>query len=421
MPAGIAAAHSSGKSDRRAATRLIFFPAICPFFRIFDRAGSFFPAVYEPYLDMMKDTTTILPAADRPESYLHLLKGKKAAFVGNQTSSACGRHTLDFLLENGVEVIRIFGPEHGFREMADDATPVKDRTDPVTGLPVVSLFGDIEKPTAEHLKDIEVFVYDIQDTGVRFYTYISTLSFIMEAAGEARIPVVVLDRPNPNGHYVDGNILDPAFASFVGRHPVPIVYGMTVGEYARMMNGQGWLGGGVHCDLTVVPVGHYDHTMPYSLPIKPSPNMPDDKAVNLYPSTCFFEGTALNEGRGTDKPFQVFGSPLLPETGFSYVPMPTAGASEPRFKGQVCHGMDLSQYPERLSRVNFEWLIWAYGLYPDKRRFFIPFFNNLAGGAPIKNQIVAGLSAAEISASWAEGIARFKEIRSRYLLYPDFE
>lgn len=363
----------------------------------------------------------ITPGACRPGKYLSRLKGKRVAFVGNQTSSVNGRHTLDFLLENGMEVVRIFGPEHGFREMADDATPVKDRMDTVTGLPVVSLFGDIEKPTPEHLKDIEVFVYDIQDVGVRFYTYISTLSFIMEAAGEAGIPVMVLDRPNPNGHYVDGNILDPAFSSFVGRHCVPIVYGMTVGEYARMMNREGWLGGGVQCELEVVPVEHYDHSMPYSLPIKPSPNMPDDKAINLYPSTCFFEGTALNEGRGTDRPFKVFGSPLLPETGFSYIPMPTPGASEPRFKGQVCHGMDLSDYPERLSRVNFEWIIWAYDRYPDKRRFFIPFFNNLAGGTTIKSQIVSGWSAGQIRDSWREGILRFKEIRSRYLLYPDFE
>lgn len=367
------------------------------------------------------ENTPITPAAERPEEYLHRLRGKRAAFVGNQTSSVRGQHTLDYLRENGVDVIKIFGPEHGFRDMADDATPVKDKIDTATGLPVISLFGDIEKPTPEHLKDIEVFVYDIQDTGVRFYTYISTLSFIMEAAAEAGIPVVVLDRPNPNGHYVDGNILDPAFSSFVGRHCVPIVYGMTVGEYARMMNAEGWLGNGVKCDLEVVPLAGYDHTAPYSLPIKPSPNMPDDKAVNLYPSTCFFEGTALNEGRGTDKPFKVFGSPLLPETGFSYIPMPTAGASEPRFKGQVCHGMDLSDYPERLSRVNFEWIVWAYNLYPDKRKFFIPFFNNLAGGTTIKNQIVSGLSAAEISASWAEGLKRFKEVRARHLIYPDFE
>ena len=367
------------------------------------------------------ETPVITPGACRETLYLSRLKGKRVALVGNQTSCAHGRHTLDFLLENGVEVIRIFGPEHGFREMADDATPVKDKTDPATGLPIVSLFGEIEKPTPQHLKDIQAFVYDIQDTGVRFYTYISTLSYIMEAAGEAGIPVVVLDRPNPNGHYVDGNILDPAFSSFVGRHPVPIVYGMTVGEYARMMNEQGWLGNGVRCELEVVPVAGYDHTTAYSLPIKPSPNMPDDKAVNLYPSTCFFEGTALNEGRGTDKPFKVFGSPLLPETGFSYIPMPTAGASEPRFKGQVCHGVDLSHYPHRLSRVNFEWIIWAYEHYPDKRRFFIPFFNNLAGGTTLKNQIVSGCTARQISDSWSEDLKRFKEMRAKYLLYPDFE
>ncbi len=365
------------------------------------------------------DITRITPGAERPEQYLHLLKGKKTAFIGNQTSSVNGRHTLDFLIENGVEVIKIFGPEHGFRDMADDATPVVDKTDVQTGLPVISLYGAVEKPTPEHLKDIEVFVYDIQDVGVRFYTYISTLSYIMEAAGENDIPVVVLDRPNPNAHYIDGNILDPEFSSFVGRHQVPIVYGMTVGEYARMMNGEGWLGGRVKCDLTVVPVGNYAHSMPYSLPIKPSPNMPDDKAVNLYPSTCFFEGTALNEGRGTDKPFKIFGSPLLPDTGFSYVPMPTPGASEPRFKGQVCHGMDLSQYPERLSKVNLEWIIWAYDNYPDKKKFFIPFFNNLAGGTSIRRQITAGWTAEQIRASWREGLEKFGDTRAKYLIYPD--
>ena len=367
------------------------------------------------------NTQMITPAAYSPEKYLHLLKGKRVAFVGNQTSEVKKQHTLDFLLSNDIDVIKIFGPEHGFRDMANDATPVIDKIDVATGLHVISLYGSIEKPTPEHLSNVDIIVYDIQDVGVRFYTYISTLSYIMEAAAENGIPVMILDRPNPNGHYVDGNILDMAFSSFVGRHPVPIVYGMTVGEYATMTNEEGWLKDGIRCELIVIPVGGYSHEKHYSLPVKPSPNMPDDKTVNLYPSTCFFEGTALNEGRGTDTPFKVFGSPQLPETGFSYTPTPNAGASEPRFKGILCHGLNLCDYPEHLSQVNMEWVIWAYHNYPDKKHFFIPFFNNLAGGTTIKSQIISGLNAQEIRSSWVEGLEKFKQMRAKYLLYPDFE
>ena len=365
--------------------------------------------------------TAITPGAYRSQAYIDHLKGRRVAFVGNQTSEVHGAHTLDHLLSHGVNVVKIFGPEHGFRDMANDATPVIDKIDTATGLPVISLYGAIEKPTVEHIADVDVFVYDIQDIGARFYTYISTLSYIMEAAAENGKEVVILDRPNPNGHYIDGNILDMEFSTFVGRHPVPIVYGMTVGEYAQMVNGEGWLKGGIKCELTIIEVENYDHTMSYSLPVRPSPNMPDDATVNIYPSTCFFEGTCMSEGRGTDTPFRVFGHPQLSPTGFSYIPMPNDGAAEPRFKGIECHGLDLRNIPERLSRVNLEWVIWAYHNFPDKKRFFIPFFNNLAGGTTLKKQIIAGMTAEEIHETWKEGIEAFKEVRKKYLLYPDFE
>ncbi len=369
------------------------------------------------------ENTPITPAAERPEEYLHRLRGKRVAFVGNQTSSVRGQHTLDFLRENGIEVIKIFGPEHGFRDMADDATPVKDKIDTATGLPVISLFGDIEKPTAEHLRDIEVFVYDIQDTGVRFYTYISTLSFIMEAAGEAGIPVVVLDRPNPNGFFIDGPILLDTCRSGIGMQPLPITYALTIGELGNLYNGEGWLRDSVTCDLTVIPCLNYDHTMRYSLPVPPSPNLPNDRSVNLFASTCLVEGTPMSEGRGTPWPFEVIGSPLIDSTAtdFTFTPQPSFGDKNPKQNGVLCYGLDLREEPEQ-AEVNLDYIIWAYNNYTDKENFFNRrAFSLRAGNYELEDQIKAGMTPEQIKATWKEGLDQFKQVRKKYLIYPDFE
>ena len=366
-----------------------------------------------------------IPGAYSTPDYLELLSDKKIALVANQTSvirNASGTgytHLVDSLLSLGTNLVRVFAPEHGFRGQLDAGEKVEDQKDPKTGLPIISLYGKNKKPTAEQLSGIDFVVFDIQDVGARFYTYISTLHYIMEACAENEIPLIVLDRPNPNGHYVDGPVLEPKFSSFVGMHPVPVVYGMTIGEYARMINGEKWLNEGIQCDLTVIELKGYDHNTPCKLPVKPSPNLPNEKAVNLYPSLCFFEGTSVSCGRGTEKQFQIFGSPELPEAVFTYTftPRPNFGSKYPKHEGKKCFGRNL-QGTARLSALNLDWLIEAYQNHKSKDSFFNDFFAKLAGTAELRKNIEDGLSADSIRDQWQEDLKRFRSTREKYLLYP---
>jgi uncharacterized protein YbbC (DUF1343 family) len=309
----------------------------------------------------------------------------------------------------------VFSPEHGFRGTADAGAHIESGVDEKTGLPIVSLYGNNKKPTANQLQGIDILLFDIQDVGARFYTYISTLHYVMEAAAENSIPLVVLDRPNPNGHYVDGPILDSAYRSFVGMHPIPIVHGMTIGEYAQMINGQQWLKNGVQCQLTVITMQGYSRTMPYDLPIKPSPNLPNAQAVNLYPSLCLFEGTNVSVGRGTDLPFQHYGAPYL-KNDYFFIPKSGEGAKYPKHEGQKCYGKDLSQFP-KLSQLDLSYLIDAYQQSADKDTFFNTFFDKLAGGSDLRLSIIGGKSEEEIRKSWADGLNVFKEQSAPYLIY----
>lgn len=360
--------------------------------------------------------------AERTDTYLPFLEGKKVGLVGNQTSiiptEAGNVHLVDTLLALNVDLRKVFAPEHGFRGTADAGEVIQDGKDPQTGLPVISLYGNNKKPTAEQLKDLDVLIFDLQDVGVRFYTYISTLHYVMEAAAENNVQVLVFDRPNPNGHYMDGPVLDPQHQSFVGLHPIPVVHGMTIGEYAKMINGQQWLKNEMQAPLQVIDMENYNRNEPYQLPVKPSPNLPNAKAVNLYPSLCFFEGTNVNAGRGTNKQFQVFGSPFLPadKYEFSYVPQSNEGAKSPKHLGKTCHGMDLSETP-RLDALHLEWLIGAYNNTSQKGEFFNDFFTKLAGTTELRKQIEAGLSSEEIRESWKKGLQDFEEVRKKYLIY----
>lgn len=363
----------------------------------------------------------IICGAEQFQLYAELLKGKNVGVVANQTSflENENQHLVDFLISKKVSVKKVFAPEHGFRGVADAGEHVKDGIDSKTGVPLISLYGNNKKPSQEQLKGIDVVVFDIQDVGARFYTYISTLHYVMEACAELGIPVIVLDRPNPNGHYIDGPIMEPGNESFVGMHPIPVVHGMTIGEYAQMINGEGWLKNKAKCKLTVVEMKNYTHQKEYSLPVKPSPNLPNDQAINLYPSLCFFEGTFINAGRGTDMQFQVFGAPSLPASRytFKYTPQSNEGAKDPKFKGQLCHGKDLRK-ETKLSKINLEWLIDAYNANGKKKDFFNSFFIKLAGTDKLQKQIEQGLSAEEIRNSWKDGLANFQKVREKYLLYP---
>lgn len=386
----------------------------------------------------------ILTAAQQPNLYLPLLKNKRVGVVTNQTGvtdgakiigkKSCEKNTgmgscaifesisiVDFLLENEIDVKKIFSPEHGFRGDVDAGETVKSGKDTKTGLPIISLYGKNKKPTKSQYADLDIILFDIQDVGARFYTYISTLHYIMEAAAEFDKKVIVLDRPNPNGHYVDGPVLKEKHKTFVGMHPVPVVYGMTIGEYALMINGEKWLENGVQCDLQVIPLKNYTHQTKYSLPIKPSPNLPNDHSINLYPSTCFFEAFNGSEGRGTDKPFQVYGSPYLENMPYEFIPQPNAGASNPRFKGEVCYGEDLSNV-EFLSEIRLDWLIKARKNYVGKDEFWIKqsgayWIDKLAGTEELRKQIDAGWTEEEIKATWKDDLEEFMKVRSQYLLY----
>jgi len=374
-------------------------------------------------------SSPIIVGANRIETYLPQLKDKKVGIVGNQSSvifksreseteAIKYTHLVDSLLALKVQVTRVFAPEHGFRGTADAGEVIKDGKDSKTGLPIISLYGDNKKPKPEQINDLDLIIFDLQDVGARFYTYISSLHYVMEACAENNIPLLILDRPNPNGHYVDGPILDPEYHSFVGMHPVPVVHGLTMGEYAKMINGEKWLNNGVQVDLQVIKMENYDHQKPYSLPIKPSPNLPNDQAINLYPSLCFFEGTNVNAGRGTDNQFQVFGSPFLDKTfyKYSYTPESKDGAKNPKHLGEICFGKDLTN-TSHLNKIELNWLIEAYENTSDKSKFFNAFFTKLAGGPELQKQIESGLSAREISESWKPGLEAFKLKREKYLLY----
>lgn len=358
--------------------------------------------------------------ANNTARYLPLLAGKNVALVTNQTSVIFKKngytHLVDSLLSLGIHITKVFSPEHGFRGDVDAGETVADGFDVKTGLPLVSLYGKNKKPSAEQLQGIELVVFDIQDVGVRFYTYLSTLHYVMEACAENNIPLIVLDRPNPNGHYVDGPTLKMEHSSFLGLHPVPLVYGMSIGEYAQMINGEHWLKNKVLCNMTVIPLKNYVHQSEYSLPIKPSPNLPNDKAINLYPSLGFFEGTPINAGRGTENQFQQYGAPFFPESDFSYTPQPNAGAKSPKHMGKLCYGVNLKN-TRRLSNVNIAWLIDAYAKTPETETFFGPSFTVHAGTTELENQIENGVPANEIQRSWQAEIEAFKKISAKYLLY----
>ncbi len=367
----------------------------------------------------------ILPGADRIEMYLPLLQGKRVGIVANQTSMISGTHLVDSLNAAGSEMHRIwkvFSPEHGFRGEAEYGELVDDGVDPETGLPVVSLYGRNRKPAAGDLEDIDLVLFDIQDVGVRFYTYISTLFYVMQACAENNLELLLLDRPNPNGFYVDGPVLEPEFSSFVGLHEVPVVYGMTIGEYAKMINGEGWLGEGLSCRLQVIPCQNYSHGSRYDLPVPPSPNLRNMNSIYLYPSTGFFEGTVVSEGRGTDSPFEVFGHPDIDEWDYSFIPESRPGASHPKLEGKLCRGKDLRYLRDTLNPepgLNLSWLIFAYRNFPDKENFFIPYFEKLAGTARLRQQIIDGLSEQEIRATWEDDLEAFMKIRRKYLIYPE--
>jgi uncharacterized protein YbbC (DUF1343 family) len=401
-----------------------------------------------------------LPGAACFELYLPLIRGKNIAIVANHTSvvapevpgkdvtvadnhkpavppvpdhknQAANRlstgedyiHLVDTLLSypgTELHILRVFAPEHGFRGEKDAGALVEDGRDPATGIPVISLYGDHRKPGPDDLEGLDVVLFDLQDVGSRFYTYISTLHYVMEACAENGVPLMVLDRPNPNGGYVDGPLLEPEFTSFVGMHSIPVVYGLTMGELARMINGEGWLTGGIRCELTVVPCRDYDHGMEVALPVAPSPNLATLQAIRLYPSTCFFEGTILSEGRGTNYPFEVFGHPDLPGE-FSFTPRSMPGrATRPKLEGQICYGKDLREYKpdDGWTRLHLGWLLEAYGQFPDKNEFFTPYFESLAGTATLRRQITAGWDESRIRVSWEEDLEKFRRTRLKYLLYP---
>ncbi len=384
-------------------------------------------------------STKFLTGADNVKSYFSILKNKKVGIVTNQTGMIAydsiytvfdtildshidivnkkSLHIVDYIKEKTkIELIKIYAPEHGFRGTADAGELIIDGKDTKTGLPIISLYGNNKKPTPEQLAGIDVLVFDLQDVGARFYTYISSLHYIMEACAQNNVQLIILDRPNPNGGIVDGPLLEKEYSSFVGMHPIPVLHGMTIGEYALMINGQKWLKDSIQCHLKIVPCENYLRGMPYSLPVKPSPNLPNDQSINLYASLCFFEGTNVSVGRGTDKQFQIYGSPYLPNVDFCFVPLPNLGAKDPVYNGRDCFGEDLSGIP-KVKQLELKWLIKAYNDTEDKSKFFNSFFTKLAGTKKLQQQIESGIPEADIRASWQKDLEEFKKMRNEYLIY----
>ncbi len=377
---------------------------------------------------------TFKTGAENFESYLPLLKDKRVGIVTNQTGIledksklspedhgvrlSKEKHLVDFLIEQNINLQKIYAPEHGFRGTADAGELIVDGKDTKTNLPIISLYGNNKKPKPEQLEGIDILVFDLQDVGARFYTYISSLHYVMEACAENNIPLLVLDRPNPNGTIIDGPILEKKHKSFVGMHEIPVLHGMTIGEYAKMINGEKWLKDSLQCDLKVAPCLNYSHDMKYSLPVKPSPNLPNDQSIKLYASLCFFEGTNVSLGRGTEKQFQIYGSPFLPESefDFSFTPQPNFGAKDPVHNGKLCFGEDLTEI-RKVHRLELKWLLKAYENTTDKTVFFNDFFTKLAGTKKLREQIEAGMTEKEIRKTWQEGLEQFKEVRKKYLIY----
>lgn len=369
----------------------------------------------------------IRPAAGRFDQYEDFIQGKRLGLVVNHTSMVGNMHLVDTLLRRGHTITKIFSPEHGFRGDADAGEDVKSSVDTRTQIPILSVYGESRRPPADALNDVDIVIFDIQDVGVRFYTYTSTMTFLMEACAQSGKTMLILDRPNPNGHLVDGSILRPAQRSFVGLHPVPILHGLTVAEYARMINGEHWLKDSLQCDLYYVECENYTHKKMYKLPINPSPNLVDMRSIYLYPSVCFFEGTPISVGRGTPKPFQRYGHPNLLDGNFEFTPQPCYGAKSPLHSGKACTGYDLSHISvldlQHRKTLNLDYLLNAYRLYPSQDSFFLTnrFFDLLAGDTMLRSQIVAGCTAAEIRDSWQPELDAYKTMRKQYLLYPDFE
>jgi len=384
-------------------------------------------------------TLNFITGADNLKEHLALFEDKKVGIVTNQTGLVTYDsiakttkdmglnnqkllvrtvHLVDYITEKtNINLVKIFAPEHGFRGTADAGELVSDAKDPKTGLPILSLYGNLKKPTPEQLAGIDILLFDLQDVGARFYTYISHLHYVMEACAENNVALIILDRPNPNGSIVDGPILDPNYSSFVGMHPIPVLHGMTIGEYALMINGQGWLKNKVQCNLRIIPCENYAREMPYNLPVNPSPNLPNAQAINLYASLCFFEGTNVSVGRGTTTQFQIYGSPELTPSDFSFTPAPNFGAKNPLHNGVLCYGENLTSV-EKVTRLELKWLLKAYQQTSNRAAFFNSFFTKLAGSPVLQSQIEAGLSEEEIRASWQEGLAQFIKMRADYLLYP---
>jgi uncharacterized protein YbbC (DUF1343 family) len=373
----------------------------------------------------------IVTGADQTEKYLPYLKGKRVAVVGNQTSIIGNRPSVDSLLERGVNIVKLFGPEHGFRGNASNGAKIDDEIDAKTGIPIISLYGKIQKPSKEHLADVDIVIFDVQDVGCRFYTNINALERVMEACAENNKELMIFDRPNPNGYLIDGPILEDKYKSGIGRHKIPITHAMTIGEFAQWLNGEGYIEAG-KCKLNIIKVANYNHAMPYVLPVNPSPNLNTAQSILLYPTLCLFEGTVISQGRGTYMPFTVLGAPALKgKYEFSFKPVSIPGLSEdPPHKDQVCYGLDLRKYDTNILRktgqVDLKWLIELYKAYPEKDKFFpvskttgIATFDLRSGNASLREQIIAGVPEAEIRKSWEPGLKAFKASRAKYLLYPE--
>jgi len=367
------------------------------------------------------DYSEIVTGDQRINEYLPLIKNKTIGIVANQSSVIGNTHLVDTLLDSDIHLAKIFSPEHGFRGAEDAGAFIGGTTDPATGIQIISLYGKHKKPTEEDLEGVEVMLFDLQDVGVRFYTYISTLTYVMDACAAYGVEVIVLDRPNPNSFYVDGPILEAEFSSFVGMHRIPIVYGMTIGEYALLVNGEGWLQSERKCNLTVIKMRNYNRNMIVKLPVKPSPNLPNWQAIYLYPSLCLFEGTIMSIGRGTDFPFQVYGHPDFPVENFAFTPIPHSGAANPKYEGITCYGRNLTTYAENYatntSRIHLTWLIESYKLLSPEHEFFTSYFDKLAGTDKLRKQIEEGMTEGEIRKSWESDLKTFKNIRKKYLLY----
>jgi uncharacterized protein YbbC (DUF1343 family) len=375
-------------------------------------------------------TKTIITGADQTEKYIGELKNKRVAILANPTTIIGKKHLVDSLLKRGVNIVKVFGPEHGFRGNASNGDKVKDEKDAATGIKIISLYGAKHKPSAADLADVDIMIFDIQDVGCRFYTYINVLKDVMDACAENNKLLLILDRPNPNGYLVDGPVLDMRYTSGIGKFPIPIAHGMTIGEFAQMLNGEGWLQNKIKCKIKIIPVANYTHDMPYTLPVNPSPNLNTPQSILLYPSTCLFEGTILNHGRGTYFPFTVLGAPALKNKySFSFTPVSLAGMSEtPLYMNEVCYGIDLRNYNvtelRKTNRINLQWMMELYKAYPYKDKFFdrtqskqIGNIDGLAGDAEFKKQIIAGKTEKEMQDSWEPKLSQYKLMRKKYLLY----